>query len=186
MDEVHVRCRRSRCVNCGYSVQPGLDRPPVVAGPPVLGQLAQVLHRHPALPAATGRAGRPAGGREPASQLVQICLCNVDTEWDYRKRLITTESVTVNHGPFPVGLPFPPLDVPIVTEPRSGLSSVGRYTVAGTLFRCTGRLRWPLTTKLPCGSSSLRSTASSMSGNRSNSAGRPIRAACLANRAPRQ
>src|SRR5215468_7283145 len=71
-------------------IQLPLGRTPVVGGAPVAGKLFEVAQRHPPLPADAGQLGRPAGVIEPAVQVVQIGLRDVDTKWLHRLLLITS------------------------------------------------------------------------------------------------
>src|SRR5215469_15000754 len=89
MEEMHVRA-----VDLGgvlrKLIQVPLGRTPVVGGAPVAGQVFEIAQRRPPLPADAGQLGRPAGVFEPAVQVVQIGLRDIDTEWLHRLLLITS------------------------------------------------------------------------------------------------
>src|SRR5262249_57905370 len=57
-------------------------------GAPVAGEVFEVAQGYPALPADAGQLGRPAGVVEPAVQVVQGGLRDVDTERLHRLLLI--------------------------------------------------------------------------------------------------
>jgi hypothetical protein len=61
-------------------VQPLLLCPPVVLRSPVVGELAQVLERDPALPADALQLGGPPGAGKPVPKVVEVGLWDVDAE----------------------------------------------------------------------------------------------------------
>ena len=67
-------------VNCGNALSSASALAPVVARPPVLGQLLQVVERHAAAPADAGQLVGPAGAGEPIAQVVEVGLGDVDPE----------------------------------------------------------------------------------------------------------
>ena len=67
-------------VNWGYSLSRASWAAPVVAGPPVVGELGQVVQRDAAGPADSGQFARPAGVGEPVVQVVEIGLGDLDAE----------------------------------------------------------------------------------------------------------
>ena len=65
-------CPSMSVVNCGILVQPRLvRRASRTSVAPVVGQLLQVVQRHPGLPAGAGQLARPAGVGEPVAQVVE-------------------------------------------------------------------------------------------------------------------
>src|SRR5262245_20803622 len=62
-------------------VQLGLVLAPVVATPPILGQLLQVIEWHPPTPADAGYLVGPAGAGQPLAQVVQVSLGDGNGEW---------------------------------------------------------------------------------------------------------
>src|SRR5439155_2693252 len=53
---------------------------PVISSAPVTGELLQVAQRDAALPPRAGQAARPAGTGEPATQMVDVGLGDLDAE----------------------------------------------------------------------------------------------------------
>src|SRR5215470_15046524 len=69
--------------------------PPVIAGPPVLGEAAQVAAGHAALPARPGKAVRPAGAGKPVAQIVDVGPRDLDAEGaDVAARVVHAASIT--------------------------------------------------------------------------------------------
>src|SRR5262249_13072116 len=93
----HVQEMHVRAVDLGGElgkpIQLPLGRTPVVGGAPVAGEVFEVAQGYPALPADAGQLGRPAGVVEPAVQVVQGGLRDVDTERLHRLLLIMSASV---------------------------------------------------------------------------------------------
>jgi hypothetical protein len=82
VQEVHVRTV-DLGDELGVTVQPRLCRAPVVGRGPVLGQLLEVADGHAPLPADAGQLVRPPGRRDPAAQIVEIGLWNVNSKWTH-------------------------------------------------------------------------------------------------------
>src|SRR5262249_42700632 len=59
----------------------GLVRPPVVAGAPVVDELAHVVERHAVAPVDAGQLVRPGGQRQALLEGVEVALGDLGPEW---------------------------------------------------------------------------------------------------------
>src|SRR5262245_27190044 len=79
MQEVHVRAV-DHGAELRKAVQSRLGRAPVITAPPVLRQLLEVSQRHASAPADIGELLRPPGVGQPALEVVELRLRDIDAE----------------------------------------------------------------------------------------------------------
>src|SRR5262245_63896098 len=79
MQEVHVRAV-DQSGGLGKAVQSRFGRAPVITDPPVLGQLLEVIQRHASAPADSGQLIWPPGVGQPALEVVELVLRDVNAE----------------------------------------------------------------------------------------------------------
>src|SRR5262245_6871077 len=81
-------------------VESGLGGAPVVAGTPVLREVSQVVDRDAAFPTRLRGLGGPPGTSQPARQIVEVRLWNVDAEGcDLCRHAIRLTGIEDSFGP---------------------------------------------------------------------------------------